>query len=516
MNVSNLPADGGGFVFASGWGAADLRAVFSGGSLILSPNTIGDPATFWYIGGGGPGAPGNKIMEANMYVEVNGATGVVGALSGHNVTFSGTVTSNTLTAAHNAVVFIKDFAPDYSSSNTITAPLVNGAFSVTLATDPGEGRHVQYGFQMTGENVWVTDVEPFGSVVISAQAIVPGDPNVDVDPDAGWQGYMNVYNLPDPDDDGAFQPDVSGVRPTADLRASFNNDVLTLSPYTIEPFPDGADDSYWYLEERRGNKNMEANMYVQVPDGTLSGQTVNFTGTVLSNTLTGAHAAVAFIKEFTPDYSSFTESSVALAPGAFSVSLEISGNTSNHVQYGFQMLGPNVWPDDAAGFGSVQVTSAAITGFTEWIAAFDFSGFTNPDLSKSGDPDGDGKNNLQEFALNGNPASAAASGKVRSAVETSGAEGALVLTLPVRGNPAFAGSPALSAVAGEVRYRIEGTNDFGVFDQEVIEVTPASAGGMPVLDAGWSYRSFRLGGAIGGATPRGPKGFLRVVTEPAP
>ena len=136
------------------------------------------------------------------------------------------------------------------------------------------------------------------------------------------------------------------------------------------------------------------------------------------------------------------------------------------------------------------------------------------------DPEGTRQNIIevasQEFALNGNPASAAASGKVRSAVETSGAEGALVLTLPVRGNPAFDGSPALSAVAGEVRYRIEGTNDFGVFDQEVIEVTPASAGGMPVLDAGWSYRSFRLGGAIGGATPRGPKGFLRVVTEPAP
>jgi len=85
-----------------------------------------------------------------------------------NVTFEGTVLSNTLTDAHTATAFIRDFAPDFSSFNEVTAALTPGDFSITLATDPGAGRHVQYGFNFQGENVWVTDRDPFGTVVIAA------------------------------------------------------------------------------------------------------------------------------------------------------------------------------------------------------------------------------------------------------------------------------------------------------------------------------------------------------------
>jgi len=46
-----------------------------------------------------------------------------------------------------------------------------GTFSVDLAIDPAAGRHVQYGFQMIGENVWITDVAPFGTVQMTA---IPG------------------------------------------------------------------------------------------------------------------------------------------------------------------------------------------------------------------------------------------------------------------------------------------------------------------------------------------------------
>ena len=162
MNVSELPSNGGGYVFGSGWGTADLTAVFSGPVLTLGPNTIGDPASFWYTPSGGPGATGNKIMEANFYVEVTGP------LSGVNLTFEGEVLSNTLTSAHTAIAFIKDFAPDYSSSVTTTVPLTPGPFSVSTFTIPAPGRHVQYGFQMVGPNVWITDVAPFGNVQIGA------------------------------------------------------------------------------------------------------------------------------------------------------------------------------------------------------------------------------------------------------------------------------------------------------------------------------------------------------------
>lgn len=162
MNVSNLPSAGGAYQFGSGWGVADLTAVFAGPTLTLGPNTIGDPNPYWYTPAGGPGAAGNKIMEANMYVEVTGP------LSGVNLTFSGTVLSNSLTSAHTAIAFIKDFAPDYSSSVTTTVPLTPGPFSVNALTNPAPGRHVQYGFQMTGVNVWVTDVAPYGNVQIAA------------------------------------------------------------------------------------------------------------------------------------------------------------------------------------------------------------------------------------------------------------------------------------------------------------------------------------------------------------
>jgi hypothetical protein len=161
MNVSELPENGGAYVFGSGWGVADLTASFAGPVLTLGPNTVNDPNPFWYVGGGGPGAPGNKIMEANLYVDTTGVyTGTL--------TFEGTVLSNTLTSAHTAVAFIKDFAPDYSSSVTQTVPLTPGDFSVSLALIPDPARHVQFGFQMVGVNVWATDVGAFGTVQVTA------------------------------------------------------------------------------------------------------------------------------------------------------------------------------------------------------------------------------------------------------------------------------------------------------------------------------------------------------------
>lgn len=162
MNVSDLPSNGGAYQFGSGWGTADLVATFSGPVLTLAPNTIGDPSPYWYTPSGGPGAAGNKIMAASMYVQDD-------SLVGQSVTFVGKVLSNTFTSAHSTVAFIKDFAPDYSSFNVSSVPLTStGAFSISLNTIPLPGRHVQYGFETTGVNVWVTDVAPYGNIQITA------------------------------------------------------------------------------------------------------------------------------------------------------------------------------------------------------------------------------------------------------------------------------------------------------------------------------------------------------------
>jgi len=175
MNVFEL--DGTTYAFGSSWGVPDLTAVFDdgAGTLTLGPNTIGDPNEYWYQGGrpgedpldpndnGGPGAAGNKIMDASLYQQVDG-----GLYSGTTVTFNATILANTFTAAHGTKMFIKDFDAGYGSFNEmiidITAP---GDYSISLATLADPTRHVQWGFITRGVNVWATDVDPFGNVVVA-------------------------------------------------------------------------------------------------------------------------------------------------------------------------------------------------------------------------------------------------------------------------------------------------------------------------------------------------------------
>lgn len=169
MNVSNLPSAGGAYQFGSPWGTGDLVAVFTGDNLRLSPNTIGDPDPYWYTPSGGPGSVGNKIMEANMYVEP------AGSLPGTTVNFAGEVLSNDLASSHVARAFIRDFAPDFSSvvETSVVLPAAGNSFSLSLVTINDPARHVQYGFQTVGPCVWVTDVGPFGAVVLGPTRPVP-------------------------------------------------------------------------------------------------------------------------------------------------------------------------------------------------------------------------------------------------------------------------------------------------------------------------------------------------------
>ena len=162
MNVSELPSNGGGYVFGSSWGTADLQATFAGPVLTLAPNDVNDMSNFWYTPAGGPGAAGNKTMDANMYVEKTGT------LNGQSITFTGTVLANTLVSPYTSVAFIKDFAPDYSSNVSTTIPLTPGNFSITLNTINDPARHVQYGFETIGPDVWSTDLASKGNVQVTA------------------------------------------------------------------------------------------------------------------------------------------------------------------------------------------------------------------------------------------------------------------------------------------------------------------------------------------------------------
>lgn len=174
MNVFDLPSNGGGYQFGSSWGIADLNSTFPNSSTVTFwPNTIGDPASYWYTPSGGPGATGNKIMEANLYSQP-----ADGTYTGKILRFKGVVDTFTLQTGTNPntdytfKAFIRDFAPDYSSVVEQTATITTtGSFSISLLTNSDPTRHVQYGLQMKGANVWVTDVAPKGSVTVTA--VVP-------------------------------------------------------------------------------------------------------------------------------------------------------------------------------------------------------------------------------------------------------------------------------------------------------------------------------------------------------
>lgn len=339
--------------------------------------------------------------------------------------------------------------------------------------------------------------------------VVPADVSVTFDPAENWLGYMHVSDLQADGGDYRFG---AGWSP-ADLRAVFSGAAVTLSATPIaDPDP------YWFVgggaPGAPGNKVMGANLYVE-KTGSLSGKTVTFSGRVSATSLTAAHRSVAFIKDFSADYASFRSVTVPLTQGAFSISLPTIAGADRHVQYGFETTGVNVWPTDTGPLGAVSIEPFIGRPFDAWIANHDFAAFANPDLTRSGDPDGDGQSNWAEFALDGDPRSSQASGKLRSRLEVGDGGRTLVLTFPVRGTPIFAGGIEKTGTSDGVIYTVEGSNGLTDFDQVVHEV-PASAAGMPLLNSGWNYRSFRLDGWVDGSAPRGPSGFLRVRTGTAP
>lgn len=168
------------------------------------------------------------------------------------------------------------------------------------------------------------------------------------------------------------------------------------------------------------------------------------------------------------------------------------------------------------GTGSLVVLSGpAPSSFSLWAE----QNITNidpaADASPAGDPDGDGQNNLAEFAFRGNPLSGTDQGLVRSfTADGSDADDSkeLILTIAIRkANPAAFGGSPLQLVSDGVTYTVEGSNNLSSFTAGVSEVSPAITTGLPDLsaDPAYEYRSFSLDASNGLAG----KGFLRAKVE---
>lgn len=149
------------YQFGQAWGVADLKTVIDVPSNILTLypnyNTYNATDTYW-----ANGAIGNKIFEANTYVENT-------ALAGHTVTFNGYCTSNTISSGYQNFAFIKalDPANGYATVVSVTAPLVTGQnFTITAPSIP-TGLIVQYGFTVKGLNANpATQSTSLGNIVV--------------------------------------------------------------------------------------------------------------------------------------------------------------------------------------------------------------------------------------------------------------------------------------------------------------------------------------------------------------
>lgn len=174
---------------------------------------------------------------------------------------------------------------------------------------------------------------------------------VSVDGSSTWLGFMNVLDLPG--DGGAYlfgQPWA-----TADLRAVFDAPLLlTLTPNTSIDRDSPNDPYWWKAPGNNPNKNLGAVMYVE--DDSLAGSTVYFSGFTVSNSLVAPYTCIAFIRDFVPDYSTFTEVTTPLVSGSI-FSLIKSTTPGNHIQYGFHTTGPNARLATAPSLGRVQVSS---------------------------------------------------------------------------------------------------------------------------------------------------------------
>lgn len=160
---------------------------------------------------------------------------------------------------------------------------------------------------------------------------------------------------------------------------------------------------------------------------------------------------------------------------------------------------------------------ATSTNYQIW--AFN-KGLTGANNAPEQDPDNDGRNNLSEFAFDGNPLSGMADGKNGSRVATVGSQQVLTLTLPFRTTTVFnpTVSEQLSNPVDGMIYHIQGSDDLVTWNLEITEVTGPDATAiqsqLPILvDPAWTYRTFRTPGTIADGDPRD---FIRARVETTP
>jgi autotransporter-associated beta strand protein len=163
----------------------------------------------------------------------------------------------------------------------------------------------------------------------------------------------------------------------------------------------------------------------------------------------------------------------------------------------------------------IKLVAATGSPFGTWIDGY--PSITGLDKLPAADPDKDGVNNITEFALDGNPASGASTGKLVGKIATVGGSPTLIISLPVRTGATFSGATEqVSALIDGVTYKIQGSDELTTWNLIVSEVADPDKttieSTLPAVNTGWTRRTFQSPGAITGD----PKEFLRAVIIEAP
>ncbi len=225
--------------------------------------------------------------------------------------------------------------------------------------------------------------------------------------------------------------------------------------------------------------------------------------------LAGATLAVENLGTAVPP--SFTVFTIATYSGSLT-------GTFNNLAEGAPVVigGLNYTLKYADGGNSITLTAPLKIGtpYDDWATANITDIDPLADATPAGNPDGDGANNLAEFAFNGDPLDGSDNGQVYMLTADSDYVGdpssasELILTVAVRtGTAAFAGTPSPTAnqAADGITYTIQGSTTLGSFNTLVNVVPTPVTTGLPAVGTGYEYRSFSLDGSNG--LPG--KGFLR-------
>ena len=191
----------------------------------------------------------------------------------------------------------------------------------------------------------------------------------------------------------------------------------------------------------------------------------------------------------------------------------LDGSFSNAPDGAQLTVGANTFTVKYADEGALtlSIPAAGEKEYADWVSGM---GVSAENAAALADPDGDGRTNLMEFALDSDPLASTEDEKISTTLcVTPDDENALVITLPVRTGAVFPGSgPMVSNAIDGVIYTVEGSADPSEFGGLALaEIEPLDVEAMPELPAGWEYRSFRTESATDAET-----GSLRVRVDPAP